>query len=82
MQAATASRMLLDRTYVGLSGIDAEILQAAAEVDRTLIQLALKRSLRERLRAGASLARLAAGPRFSPRLAKAETGFHQLESNP
>lgn len=60
MQAATAPRMFLDRTNRGLSGIDAEILQAAAEVDRTLIQLALKRSLRERLRAGASLARLAA----------------------
>ena len=60
MQAATASQMLPDRTDMGLSGIDAEILQAAAEVDRTLIQLAMKRSLRERLRAGASLPRLAA----------------------
>ncbi len=43
-----------------LAALDAEILEAASEVDRTLIQLALRRTLRERLRAGASLARLAA----------------------
>ncbi|WP_153824543.1 hypothetical protein [Polyangium spumosum] len=46
--------------------LDAEIVQAAAEVDRTLIQLALGRTLRERLRAGASLARVASRFRAAP----------------
>jgi hypothetical protein len=50
-----------------LTALDAEILEAAGEVDRTLIQLALRRTLRERLRAGASLARLAARFRAAPR---------------
>jgi hypothetical protein len=36
-----------------------ELQQATAEIDRTLIQLALARSLRERLRAGVAMARLA-----------------------
>jgi hypothetical protein len=49
-----------------LGPLDAEILEAASEVDRMLIQLALGRSLRERLRAGASLARLAARFRAVP----------------
>ena len=49
------------------AALDAEILEAASEVDRTLIQLALRRTLRERLRAGASLARLAARFRAAPR---------------
>jgi hypothetical protein len=38
---------------------DPDILQAAAQIDRSLIQLALARPLRERLRAGVALARLA-----------------------
>ncbi|MDC0742207.1 hypothetical protein [Polyangium mundeleinium] len=46
--------------------LDPEILEAAGEVDRSLIQLALGRTLRERLRAGASLARLAARFRAAP----------------
>jgi hypothetical protein len=38
---------------------DPDILRAVAEVDRSLIQLALARPLRERLRAGVAMARLA-----------------------
>jgi hypothetical protein len=38
---------------------DPDILHAVAEVDRSLIRLALARSLRERLRAGVAMARLA-----------------------
>ncbi len=38
---------------------DPDILRAVAEVDRSLIQLTLARSLRERLRAGVAMARLA-----------------------
>lgn len=55
-----------DRAEAVLAALDAELLEAAGEVDRTLIQLALDRSLRERLRAGASLARLAARFRAAP----------------
>jgi hypothetical protein len=36
------------------------LAEAAREVDRTLIQLAMSRSLRERLRAGVAMSRLAA----------------------
>jgi hypothetical protein len=45
----------VERLFAG----DPDILQAAAQIDRSLIQLALARSLRERLRAGVALARLA-----------------------
>jgi hypothetical protein len=38
---------------------DPDVLLAVAEVDRSLIQLALALSLRERLRAGFAMARLA-----------------------
>ncbi len=55
--AVTDVRLGLDveRLFAG----DPDILQAAAQIDRSLIQLALARSLRERLRAGVALARLA-----------------------
>jgi hypothetical protein len=38
---------------------DPDVFLAVAEVDRSLIQLALARSLRERLRVGFAMARLA-----------------------
>jgi hypothetical protein len=55
--AVTDPRLGLDveRLFSG----DPDILQAAAQIDRSLIQLALARPLRERLRAGVALARLA-----------------------
>ncbi len=42
-----------------LKGMDAELVAAAEEVDRTLIQLALERTPFERLRAGIAMARFA-----------------------
>jgi hypothetical protein len=39
---------------------DPSLEEAAREVDRSLIRLAMNRSLRERLRAGVAMARLAA----------------------
>jgi hypothetical protein len=55
--AVTDLRLGLDveRLFSG----DPDILQAAAQIDRSLIQLALARPLRERLRDGVALARLA-----------------------
>lgn len=42
-----------------LQQMDAELVAAVAEVDETLIQLALQRSPFERLRAGVAMARFA-----------------------
>ena len=55
--AATSARHGFD--VERLLADDPDILRAVAEVDRSLIQLALARSLRERLRAGVAVARLA-----------------------
>jgi|GEM_PF-3019051 hypothetical protein len=57
--ATAAKDVRLDFDVERLFAGDPDVLQAAQEVDRSLIQLALVRSLRERLRAGVAMARLA-----------------------
>jgi len=57
--ATTPTNVRLGFDVERLFADDPDILRAMAEVDRSLIRLALARSLRERLRAGVAMARLA-----------------------
>jgi hypothetical protein len=57
--ATTPTNIRLGFDVERLFASDPDILHAVAEVDRSLIRLALARSLRERLRAGVAMARLA-----------------------
>ena len=57
--ATTAKDVRLGIDVERLFADDPDILRAVAEVDRSLIRLALARSLRERLRSGVAMARLA-----------------------
>jgi hypothetical protein len=52
--------MVLPPRVLDLLAQDAELAVAVGEVDRSLVELAMMRTLGERLRAGVAMARLAA----------------------